>query len=196
MNTDPTQQLIAPQDSPSSITQAKDAHLEAITDYAQATVKQDAFDVVIDTLDALIAAVLAQQGQEIERLKQAIDEEQRATRATYKAGYVHGKYGDSGDEDGVGLIIAERERQKAKEGYSDAHDDTHGDFEMMRSAVAYALHAGGFTNASDHWPFGSCEWKPSVADPVRDLVKAGALIAAEIDRLQRLSRPLPDRLSR
>lgn len=47
-----------------------------------------------------------------------------------------------------------------------------------------------WTNASDHWPFGSCEWKPSVADPVRDLVKAGALIAAEIDRLQRLACPL------
>lgn len=88
--------------------------------------------------------------------------------------------------DGVARIAAERERQKAREGYSDAHDDTHGDFQMMRSAVAYALHAGGFTNASDHWPFGLCEWKPSVGDPIRDLTKAGALIAAEIDRLQRL----------
>jgi len=34
------------------------------------------------------------------------------------------------------------------------------------------------------WPWGSEWWKPS-KDPIRDLVKAGALIAAEIDRLQK-----------
>jgi hypothetical protein len=36
----------------------------------------------------------------------------------------------------------------------------------------------------DDWPWDWRFWKPSV-DPIRDLVKAGALIAAEIDRLQR-----------
>jgi hypothetical protein len=34
------------------------------------------------------------------------------------------------------------------------------------------------------WPWDASWWKPS-NDPVRNLVKAGALIAAEIDRLQR-----------
>jgi hypothetical protein len=34
------------------------------------------------------------------------------------------------------------------------------------------------------WPWDERWWKPS-NDPIRDLVKAGALIAAEIDRLQR-----------
>jgi hypothetical protein len=33
------------------------------------------------------------------------------------------------------------------------------------------------------WPWVAEDWKPST-DPVRNLVKAGALIAAEIDRLQ------------
>jgi len=34
------------------------------------------------------------------------------------------------------------------------------------------------------WPFSSEWWKPA-QDPIRNLVKAGALIAAEIDHLQR-----------
>lgn len=92
------------------------------------------------------------------------------------------------DVSGLALIAAERERQRTKEGYSSNHDDQHGNFEMTRSAVAYALHASGRLDADQHWPFGSCEWKPSAGDPVRDLVKAGALIAAEIDRIQRLQK--------
>jgi len=33
------------------------------------------------------------------------------------------------------------------------------------------------------WPFGSIYWKPKPHDRVKELSKAGALIAAEIDRL-------------
>jgi len=88
--------------------------------------------------------------------------------------------------DGTRLIAAERARQESRKGYLRDHDDQHTSFEMTRSAVAYALHASGRLDADQHWPFGSCEWKPSVGDPVRDLTKAGALIAAEIDRLLRL----------
>lgn len=89
---------------------------------------------------------------------------------------------------GAKLITAERDRQRSTEGYSYTHDDSHVNFEMTRSAVAYALHATGSRDAAaDYWPFGSCEWKPNADNPVRDLVKAGALIAAEIDRLQRLA---------
>ena len=36
----------------------------------------------------------------------------------------------------------------------------------------------------DDWPWSDKWWKPK--DKIRDLVRAGALIAAEIDRLQRL----------
>ena len=35
------------------------------------------------------------------------------------------------------------------------------------------------------WPWREGEWKPTPDDRVRDLAKAGALIAAEIDRIQR-----------
>ena len=34
------------------------------------------------------------------------------------------------------------------------------------------------------WPWGEQHWKPTPLDRVRELVKAGALIAAAIDRLQ------------
>lgn len=60
------------------------------------------------------------------------------------------------------------------------------------AAASYALHAAGVgTNIKrGHangcclwWPWAVRWWKPK--DPIRDLVRAGALIAAEIDRLQR-----------
>lgn len=37
------------------------------------------------------------------------------------------------------------------------------------------------------WPWGSSWWKPK--DPRRDLVRAGALILAEIERIDRASPP-------
>lgn len=85
---------------------------------------------------------------------------------------------------GVELIALERTRQVECEGYTVEHDDEHVNGEMVYSAVAYALHASGNPSVEGYWPFGSCEWKPS-DNPVRNLTKAGALIAAEIDRLQR-----------
>ncbi len=91
--------------------------------------------------------------------------------------------------DGVALIAAERKRQIEKEGWSPEHDDEHTD-EMALAAVCYAMPAilrplDG--SAPERWP-GSWDakwWKPTPDDRVRELVKAGALIAAEIDRLQR-----------
>jgi hypothetical protein len=81
------------------------------------------------------------------------------------------------------------------EGWTPEHDDEHVDSELGYAAAAY-LYIGNelsrgmlFCNLRDfvrgmYWPWGKRWWKPS-EDPVRNLVKAGALIAAEIDRLQR-----------
>lgn len=38
------------------------------------------------------------------------------------------------------------------------------------------------------WPWDKSWWKPTPDDRIRELIKAGALIAAEIDRLQRLNK--------
>ena len=47
----------------------------------------------------------------------------------------------------------------------------------------------GFAPLIEYWPWDMKWWKPSDEDPIRNLVKAGALIAAEIDRLQRRTEP-------
>jgi len=92
-------------------------------------------------------------------------------------------------KDGAALIVAERKRQVKSEGFTRCHDDDsdHQHGELARAAQCYA---GANLNANSampwQWPatWLVTWWKPS-DDPVCNLVKAGALIAAEIDRLQR-----------
>ena len=107
-------------------------------------------------------------------------------------------------EGGVGLIAAERHRQISVEGWTAEHDDGHRRGELAQAALAYlyaglVAHSGSmddwFKNPRTdimegpaspvlRWPWDLAAWKPS-DDPTRNLVRAGALIAAEIDRLQR-----------
>jgi hypothetical protein len=92
----------------------------------------------------------------------------------------------SGSE-GVFRIAAERRRQIEAEGWTPAHDDTHKDGEMARAAAAYALSSYGSIRGYELFPWSSEWWKPRT--PLEDLARAGALIAAEIDRLLRAARP-------
>lgn len=114
--------------------------------------------------------------------------------------------------DGVGLIARERERQIEVEGWTPEHDDGHTHGLIALAASTYAAPAGTrrmeqresrrWRNARDSedyttvgtgvfyavpedWPWEIDEWKPTPENRIRELVKAGALIAAEIDRLQR-----------
>jgi hypothetical protein len=95
-------------------------------------------------------------------------------------------------------IAAERARQVTDEGWSSEHDDGHRSGQLANAAACYAStqrpfkaveRAGrayeAFTSYEDLWPWGDHWWKP--ADRRRDLVRAGALIVAEIERLDRLS---------
>lgn len=90
----------------------------------------------------------------------------------------------------VDLIIAERLRQIGQEGWTPAHDDAHAGGELAAAAGSYALVSVFDTPHSRqrifarYWPWGPEWFKPS-DDPIRNLVKAGALIVAEIERLQR-----------
>lgn len=92
---------------------------------------------------------------------------------------------------GADDIAAERQRQIDAEGWTPEHDDEHWMGEMIDAAIWYADNAAGGDLAADgalpSWPWAAGDWKPS--DPRRNLVRAGALIAAEIDRLDRAAPP-------
>lgn len=99
-------------------------------------------------------------------------------------------------------IFAEHERQKSVEGYAPEHDDEHGDGSMAAAAAAYSMHAFLSTSyrafAIDPiglWPWSAQTWKPK--DPRSDLVRAGALIVTEIERLDRADpcKPVEDYVS-
>ena len=95
---------------------------------------------------------------------------------------------------GIELIAEERRRQIEQEGWTPEHDDQHEDGELSQVGAEYSAIAAkqvslGFSpnnikKIPAGWPWARKWWKPS-PDPIRNLVKAGALIAAEIDRLQR-----------
>lgn len=87
---------------------------------------------------------------------------------------------------GADLIREERRRQIEVEGYDQAHDFHHTPQVLCRAAVGYALHEDPekplAEAAASLWPWTRDFWKPK--DQLRNLVRAGALIAAAIDRLQ------------
>lgn len=74
-------------------------------------------------------------------------------------------------------VLAERQRQLDVEGWSPEHDDKYWRGELVRAASCY------MRKSSVDWPWHYDWWKP--ADPRRNLVKACALILAEIERLDR-----------
>lgn len=106
---------------------------------------------------------------------------------------------------GIELITEERKRQVEKEGWSFKHDDEHVDEELALAAACYAIPSPqyGITDAAHaidgyfnkyevcierewFWPWDKKWWKPSPDNRIKELAKAGAMIVAEIDRLQRL----------
>lgn len=97
---------------------------------------------------------------------------------------------------GIELIAAERQRQVEVEGWTPEHDAGHADGEMGRAAACYAAGTPIYreiqsfnmgdqrlrhTHIMNVWPWAGDWYGPT--NRIRDLTKAGALIAAEIDRL-------------
>ena len=93
-------------------------------------------------------------------------------------------------------------RQVTEEGWPPEHDDKHDQGELAQAAACYAFHASSrFAWAEDEyrkapppfhdfdagtvtWPWDMKWWKPK--SPWEDLVRAGGLILAEMDRLERM----------
>ncbi|WP_288384631.1 hypothetical protein [uncultured Acinetobacter sp.] len=97
-------------------------------------------------------------------------------------------------------VLGERNRQIEQEHYSIEHDDSYQNNELPRAAASYVnnvVSRGWVFNSAygpeayqseevpDLWPWSDKYWKPK--NPRRDLVKAAALIIAEIDRMDRSS---------
>ena len=84
-------------------------------------------------------------------------------------------------------IATERARQITDEGWTSEHDDQHDTGQMAEAAAGYALKSTGtYGNPKyppNEWPWDIGWWKPTT--PRRDLVKAAALLVAEIERLDR-----------
>lgn len=98
----------------------------------------------------------------------------------------------------IELIREERERQKNVEGWTIEHDDEHKDNQLANAAATYAMDANcrdglmhlvydcELLGIPPTWPWDKSWFKPTPNDRIRELIKAGALIVAEIERLQRL----------
>jgi transcriptional regulator with XRE-family HTH domain len=179
---------------------ADEAHYERTADALPAKIMWDAGKVARDALDASDPAPVA-----VESAPPAGETGDRATleprpiTECITATTADGKQvwpPETGDGRGVELIAAERRRQVEAEGYDAAHDDEHGGGELAQAAAAYAwpgehmrTRDGRTVHRSVLWPWdGDGSWRPG--DRLRDLTRAGALIAAEIDRLERV-RDLP-----
>lgn len=95
-------------------------------------------------------------------------------------------------------IARERERQVVDEGWTPQHDDEHDPGELATAACAYVLNAACLLSPLNgtpiefsgdlpvDWPWDESWWKPTLnGDGRRDLIKAAALIVAELERMDR-----------
>ena len=87
---------------------------------------------------------------------------------------------------GIAYIEAERERQIRIKGFSAEHDKQHRHDELAQAAACYAM-PEYLRDMPRDWPWQLSRFKPDPEDRIHELAKAGALIAAEIDRLQEKS---------
>ena len=90
--------------------------------------------------------------------------------------------------EGVRDVLAERRRQVEQEGWTPEHDDQHAKGEMAFAAASYAMSSARHPlvmkyGVPGNWPWAAEWWKPTTRR--HDLVKAGALILAEIERIDR-----------
>jgi hypothetical protein len=97
---------------------------------------------------------------------------------------------------GIERIAAERKRQIKDEGFTAWYDSRWVDDELAAAAASYAYpeDEGHISWRRVVWPFSEDRFKPTPENRIRELERAGALIAAEIDRLQRLGASKNDKI--
>ncbi|WP_238368306.1 hypothetical protein [Mesobacterium pallidum] len=83
-------------------------------------------------------------------------------------------------------VLAERQRQQDVEGWAPDKDDAYQAGDLANAAACYALTdpiIEAARGAPFDWPWSAKWWKPKSRRA--DLVRAGALILAEIERIDR-----------
>lgn len=94
---------------------------------------------------------------------------------------------------GVEIIATERNRQIEELGYDYTNDALYADEQLAKAAVVYAMTIETrelwwgnqwFSLINRFWPWNLKYWKPTPEDRIKELSKAGALIASQIDYLQ------------
>ena len=120
---------------------------------------------------------------EAQLVRDGLDIRQQATRAR-----PHEKPLLQWSSQAVLDVAAERRRQIEVEGWTPEHDDCHRDGSLAKAAYCYAWAACGLgmespPPAPPGWPWAGTWWKPR--DTRSNLVRAAALLLAEIDRLDR-----------
>jgi hypothetical protein len=97
---------------------------------------------------------------------------------------------------GIERIAAERKRQIEEEGWTPKHDDLWKNGELADAAACYALSKEDrdldvmVCDSVQYlpnrlWTWYNAWWAPTPDNRIRELEKAGSLIAVEIDRLLR-----------
>ncbi len=93
-------------------------------------------------------------------------------------------------------VLAERQRQIETEGWTAEHDEGHAPDDLARAGACYALPSHLLAVIPEDWsctilewlwPWEEKWWKPK--DRRRNLVRAAALLIAEIERLDRITPP-------
>lgn len=80
-------------------------------------------------------------------------------------------------------VLAERQRQIDVKGWTPEHDDTYTCGELAAAAISYIEPA----EAENYWPVDWHDGSFRPSDERRNIVKATALLLAELERLDRLS---------
>lgn len=80
-------------------------------------------------------------------------------------------------------VVDERVRQLEAEEWDYAHDDQYTGRELANAAICYIMDEGTDRKPLYYWPWGDDDWKPKSYR--ENLVRAAALLIAEIERLDR-----------
>ena len=164
-----------------------DANEQLLKMQAEAEKKQEAYDDYVAKTEKAYSDLL----DENRRLAESTDEQESLQQLQQKLDdalamnrKLHERLSGVTATTGAYMIAVERERQVKDEGYNAEHDQAHAPMTLAKAAVSYILcndEKKRKIAKNTYWPWEDKYYKPS--DMKRNLVRAGALVAAAIDRL-------------